>query len=131
MNLVLALLCDEVRERTDGKLDVLGVFSELSAPGFPAIQQRMTAVFVLEWNRDEAGTQAFRADLVEDSGRRILTIEGETTVATHSEGRPPPRTRIAMPLENVVFPSAGAYHFELVAAGDLYRACPFFVGKRD
>jgi hypothetical protein len=107
------------------------VFSELDAPGFPAVQQRMTALFVLEWNRDEAGTQVFRADMVEDAGRRILTIEGETTVAAHGEGRPPPRTRIAMPLENVVFPNAGAYHFELIAAGDLYRACPFFVRKRE
>jgi hypothetical protein len=130
MNLALAVLCDEVRERGDGKLDVIGVFSELSAPGFPAVQGRMTVVFVMEWTRDEAGAQVFRADLVQDCGRRILTIEGETTVTRHTEGRPLPRTRVVLPLQNVVFPEAGAYHFELVAGGDVMRTCTLFVSQR-
>jgi len=130
MNLVLAVVCDDVRERTDGKLDVIGVYSELSAPGFPAVQARMTVVFVMEWSREETGTQVFRADLVQQSGRRILTIEGETTVTAHVDGRPPPRTRLVLPLQNVVFPEAGAYHFELVAGGDVQRACSCFLSQR-
>jgi hypothetical protein len=130
MNLALAVLCDDVRERADGKLDVIGVFSELSAPGFPAVQARMTVVFVMEWTTEEAGPQVFRADLVQDTGRRVLTIEGETTVAPRAADRPPPRTRLVLPLQNVVFPEAGAYHFDLVAGGDVQRACTCFVSLR-
>jgi hypothetical protein len=124
MELQLALVCDEVRERPDGRLDIIGVIDELVAPGFPAIQERMTVLFVMAWAEEEAGVQAFRADLVTDGGQRVLTIEGETDV---SGGRDVPRTRVALPLERVIFPEEGRYRFELVAGGDVHPACTLHV----
>ncbi|MGH7503877.1 MAG: DUF6941 family protein [Longimicrobiales bacterium] len=120
MDLHLSLLCDEVRERPDGRLDIVGVIDELIAPGFPAMQERMTVLFVMAWSDGEIGGQAFRADLVDEAGRRVLTIEGVTQVP---DGRDSPRTRVAMPLERVVFPQEGRYRFELVAGGDVHPAC--------
>jgi len=130
MNLALAAICDDVRERPDGKLDLVGIFNELSAPGFPAVQQRMTVVFVMEWDHDEAGVQSFRADLLEESSRPVLTIEGETQVPATNGGRPGPRTRMILPLEQVVFPRSGRYRFELVAGGDTHHACSLYVGEQ-
>jgi len=131
MELILALVCDEARERPDGRFDVDGIFNELSAPGFPAVQARMTVVFVMQWETDEVGTQSFRADLREASGGKVLTIEGQTEVAPRNPGRPPPQTRLVLPLEQVVFPRAGRYFFELVAGGDVHNACSLFVGESD
>jgi hypothetical protein len=86
-------------------------------------------VFVLEWAADEAGSQAFRADLVETTGRKVLSIEGQTEVAARSRDEAPARTRLIMPLEQVVFPKAGRYRFEVVAGGDVHRACSILVSE--
>lgn len=123
MELTLALICEDVRERPDGRLDMTGVLDELSAPGFPALQQRMTVVLVMEWCADEAGTQAFRADLLGPDDTRVLTIEGGTEVPPFAGRATPPRTRLVLPLEKVIFPRAGRYRFELVAGGDTHEAC--------
>jgi hypothetical protein len=116
MKLLLSLLCEDAHVRPDGRLDFIGVFDELQAPGFPAAQDRMTAVFIMEWADHEEGRQEFRADLVDDQDRKVLTIEGHTDVAATATGRPP-RTQLVMPLERVVFPREGDYHFVLQAAG--------------
>jgi hypothetical protein len=123
MELTLALLCDSARERPDGRLDVNGIFDELSAPGFPALQPRMTVVFVMQWTEEESGTQPFRADLVSEDAARILTIEGGTEVPSRSGRATPPRTRLVLAIENVVFPRPGRYRFDLVAGGDVHPAC--------
>lgn len=128
MNLVLSLVCDDARVRPDGKLDVTGVFNELYAPGFPAVQDRLVAVFVLEWERDVSGRRSFRADLVDDDGEKTLTIEGHTDVEARPEGRAPARTRIVMPLERVIFPHAGGYRFLLEVDGASHTALSLFVG---
>jgi hypothetical protein len=112
MRLILSLACEDARERPDGRLDFIGVFDELQAPGFPAVQDRVTVVFVMEWSPDELGRQAFRADLVDTRHRKILTIEGHSDVSARG-GDSPPRTRLIMPLERVVFPQAGEYRFIL------------------
>lgn len=130
MELILAVACDEARTRPDGKLDVVGIFNELSASGFPASQEQMTVVFVLEWPRGDAGRKPIRSDLVDEEGKKVLTIQGHTDVDERSVSQAPAQTRLIMPLENVVFPHAGEYHFELTADGETKRALSLFVGEQ-
>lgn len=130
MQLILALACDDARERPDGKLDVVGIFNELYAPGFPAAQERMTVVFVIEWDRHESGRIPLRADLVDEAGRVLLTIQGHTDVDSRPRDRAPAQTRLVLPLQEVVFPAPGTYHFELRAAATSHRAFSLFVGQR-
>lgn len=129
MILKLSAACEAARERPDGRLDLVGVFNELSAPGFPAMQDRMTVVFIVEWEEDEAGEQPLRADLVHESGRKVLTIEGQTEVDARGSDRSPAQTRLVMPLEKVIFPQPGRYRFELLAGGHSVDACSFYVGQ--
>ena len=117
MRLILSLACDDATLRPDGKLDVEGVFNELSAPGFPAAQDRMTVVFVMEWERDVRGSVPFRADLVDETGQKMLTIQGHTDVHAPAPDGAPATTKLVMPLERVIFPHPGAYHFVLTARG--------------
>ena len=127
---MLSALCDEVTERADGKLDLIGIVSDLGAPGFPAMQDRIVAVFVMDWDGEEFGRQAFRADLLDEQDRKVLTIEGHTDVPETHAGVSA-RTRLILPLERVVFPHAGRYHFQLVAGGDVHRACSLRVSQQD
>ena len=117
MKLVLSLACDEARLRPDGKLDVNGIFNELNAPGFPAAQDRMTVVFVMEWPRDVEGSIPFRADLVDEADQKILSIQGHTEVRAAPAGSAPATTKLVMPLERVICPHPGDYRFELTARG--------------
>jgi len=130
MNVVLAVACDQARVRPDGKMDIVGAFDALYAPGFPAVQERMTAVFVLEWDEDESGRHEFSADLVDADGTRVLTIEGHTDVEERPVDRAPARTRIVMPMERVVFPHAGRYRFVLEVDGHECPAFSLFVGEQ-
>ena len=120
MELKLAALCESVRERPDGRLDIIGIFDELHAPAFPAVQDRMTVVLIMEWSEDEYGEQPFRADLLHSNGRKILGLQGVTVVQKMGSGAP--KTRLIQELDKVVFPAAGDYHFELVAGGNVMDA---------
>ena len=130
MDLILALACDEARIREDGKLDVGGIFNELGAPGFPASQDKLTVVFIIEWAAGEEGPQPLRADLLDDEDTMVLTIQGETEVLPRSADQPPPQTRVVLPLQNVVFPKPGRYRFRLKAGSRSAEALPLFVAHR-
>jgi hypothetical protein len=129
MNLLLSLACEDARARPDGRLDFVGVFDELQAPGFPAAQDRMTVVFIMEWPADTTGRHEFTADLVAPDDRKVLTIEGHTDV-TSSEGDRRPRTQLIMPLERVVFPHAGAYRFVLTVGDTRTDAFSLHISER-
>lgn len=117
MQLLLSLACEEANARPDGRLDFIGVFDELQAPGFPAAQERMTVAFVMEWAADQEGRHEFTADLVDRDERKVLTIEGHTDVSA-PEGSSRAKTQLIMPLERVVFPHEGEYRFVLTV-GDI------------
>ncbi len=117
MRLLFSLVCDEAEEDAQGKLDVRGVFHDLYAPGFPAVQERMVLVLVFEWGREDQGRFTFRTDLLDPSERPVLTVEGHSDVDRRPPDRPPARTRLVLPLEQVVFPEPGTYRFRVRAKG--------------
>lgn len=90
----------------------------------------MTVVFVVEWDRSTSGRIPLRADLVDEDGQKTFTIQGHTEVDSRPADRAPAQTRLIMPLENVVFPKAGRYHFELRFGDEERRALSLFVGQR-
>jgi hypothetical protein len=129
MEISLAAVCDTASERPDGKLDLVGIFNELRAPGFPAVQDAMTVVLAIAWSAHESGRQPIRADLIDEDEQLILTIQGHTEVpAPAANDAARPHTRLVMPLENVVFPHAGVYWLRLSAVGETRRTCSLFVG---
>jgi hypothetical protein len=129
MRLILSLACEDARQRPDGRLDFIGVFDELQAPGFPAVQDRMTVVFVMEWTPAEHGRREFRADLVDAGDRKVLGIEGHTDVSSRAGGGPA-RTQLIMPLERVIFPEAGEYRFLLQVGDAVIPAFSVRVGQQ-
>ncbi len=127
MHVQLSLVCDEAQMRPDGKMDVRGVFNDLAAPGFPARQDRMVLVTTIEWDRTDEGRNMFRVDLLTPDGRTALTVDGHTDVDRQPPDRPPPRTRLIIPLENVVFPRPGQYVFQIKVKGRKLRGPTLFL----
>ncbi len=127
MELILAVACEEARARPDGRLDLVGVFDELSAPGFPARQDALTVVFVMEWPPEQEGRQDFRADLLHSDGTRVVTIQGHTDVTSGDRRRP--RTQLIMPMKDIIFPQAGEYRFRLTVGDGAVTALSLLVSE--
>lgn len=121
MHLQLALICDDASQSDDGKLDVHGIFHDLFAPGFPARQERMVLVIEIEWDRADEGRHQFRVDLMDPVGKPSLRVEGHTDVDRRAPNRPPARTQLVLPLEDVVFPIPGRYSFDMRIKGKRLR----------
>lgn len=117
MLLRFSTVCEDARPTPDGKVDVHGVFHDLSAPGFPAKQDRLVLVLVIEWDRSDHGRYLFKADLEDEKGQISLTVEGETEVHESPPDQPPARSQLIMPMEGIVFPEAGQYTFRVKVKG--------------
>jgi hypothetical protein len=124
-------ICNDARATPDGKMDLHGVYSDLSAPGFPAQQDKLVLVLVLEWAPSDEGRFLFKADLEDDEGNISLTVEGETEVRAPAPGHPPSRSQLIMPMEGVVFPHAGQYTFRLKVKGQTLQGPGVFLIEAD
>lgn len=129
MNLVLAIACDKAEVGPDGKLNVEGIYNELSAPDFPAAQAALTVVLVLEWGMTDVGEQPIRADLIDPNGAMVVTIQGHTDVELAPDNEVPPQTRIILPLENVAFNVPGRYHLRIQAGSATVDALPLYIRR--
>ena len=124
-------ICDDARPTPEGKIDLHGVYSDLSAPGFPAKQDKLVLVLVLEWAPSDEGRYLFKADLEDDEGNISLTVEGETEVRAPAQGHPPSRSQLIMPMEGVVFPHAGQYTFRVKVKGQTLQGPGVFLIEAD
>ena len=127
MHLRFAAVCDEAHATPEGKLELHGVYHDLAAPGFPAKQDRLVLVMVLEWSREDHGRFRFRADLEDEDGKPSLTVEGETEVRTPADGSPPSRSQLIMPMDGVVFPRPGQYVFRVKVKGETLEGPGIFL----
>jgi hypothetical protein len=103
------LFCAAARTGPDGKLDIHGVFNELYAPDFPARQDELVLVGVVEWQRDLQGRIPFSVDLVGADELAIFSIEGHTDVDARETSAAPAKTHFILPMQNVMFPAPGRY----------------------
>lgn len=131
MELLLGLVCDHARTTAEGKLDVHGIFNDLYAPGFPAKQDRMVLVLAVEWDREDEGRYRFRVDLEGPGEKPSLTVDGHTDVDRRPPDRPPARTRLVMPLEEVIFPEPGRYRFRVRMKGRSFPGPCLHVMERE
>ena len=131
MRSLYAVICEQAEARADGRLDVHGIFHELFAPGFPASQERLVLALAIEWDTEGPGRREFSIELLDPSGSPSVTIRGHTDVTERRQGDAPPRTVLVLPMENIVFPLAGTYLFELSLAGTLTQLAPLHLIEHD
>ena len=107
------LFCADASAGPDGKLSIHGIFNELNAPDFPALQDRMVLVGIVEWQRDVEGRIPFAVDLNDPDGVSIFSVEGHTDVEARPSSRAPAKTQLILPLKNVMFPVPGHYRVRI------------------
>ena len=131
MNLQYVFFCDDAQEGPGGKLEARGIFHDLLAPGFPALQERMVLVMVMEWGQKDRGRYGFKAELVDPDGTVVLTVDGHSEVEPRPPDKPLPRTRLIMPLEQVVFPKPGRYHLRVIVKGERFRGPSLYLQESE
>jgi hypothetical protein len=107
-------------------MDVQGVFHDLYAPAFPAMQDRMVLVTVIEWDQQESGTQWLRIDMLDPDQTPVATVSGGTDVIP-SPTPAPPRSRLVMPMDEVPFPTPGMYLFQLHVGEAVVPLAPLYL----
>lgn len=125
------LFCADAKSGSDGKLNIYGVFNELHAPAFPARQDKMVLLGIIEWQRELAGRIPFSVDLVDPEGLAVFSIEGHTEVDARSPDRPPAKTHLILPMEKVMFPAPGDYRVRLNLNGtEIAGPCMHLIRSR-
>lgn len=109
------LFCKDAAAGPDGRLNIQGVFNELYASDFPARQDRLVLVGVIEWERNAQGRIPFRIDLTDPDGMSVFSIDGHTDVESRPVNSAPAKTHLVLPMEKVMFPVVGRYRVRLSA----------------
>jgi hypothetical protein len=118
MRILAAHFCEEAHLDEEGKLYIHGVFFDRASPGFPAKQDHMVLVLVVEWDGRDQGRYRFRLDLDGGGEKPSFTVEGHTDVGRRPGDLTPPRTFLIMPIEETVFPHPGAYRLVIRIKGE-------------
>ncbi len=128
MNVTLAVLADYANTSKEGKLNILGVFSEINPPVLPWNLPQMYVVVSMEAEPSEAGIEMpFSTLLWDGDGKEILSIEQKIIVPQPS--RPGAHTMInnIIALAGVPFNKPGEYAFYIRVAGEQKRQIAFRV----
>ncbi len=115
MHIKLSFLCDAANIDQRGRLNALGIFSEINSFKFPAVHPKMTLVLGLHGRASEAGKHNFKAVIVNDDGKEIapqLTGTIETPDAATN-------ANILIDFVNTTFPAPGNYAIDFVIDNQL------------
>lgn len=125
--LLAALLCDKViTDKKDGGHTLVGLFSEIKAPNFPAKHHRM--VLFCGWlnkSLEENKNSSLRVNLKGPDGSVLANIKGEIEFKKDKT-----RTFVILNFEGIVFKSQGVHKFVLHLDEEKIIEVPFKLVKK-
>ena len=127
MKVLYSVIAEHAELRHDGRMDAHGIFHELYARGFPAQQERLTLVTTIEWDANERGDIDFSVNLLDPDSSPVLTINAQTQVEDQYAVHRPARTQMAIPIDQLIFPRAGTYEFELTVGETKQPLAPIYL----
>jgi len=118
VKILLLQVADCANVTGDGKLNIMGIFSEINAPNFPARQPSMHLVVKLGAEFGEYGqTRTLLIVLKDIDGNDIMSLSGPIEIPKGEGGRKPEVNAI-LELKDVVFPKPGPYQFIVLVDKD-------------
>ena len=123
-----ALLADYSNISREGKLNILGIFTQLWAPKEPITHPQMQLVFTLEADRVETGRKhRLEIDLIDEDGKKVFGFGSDVEF----DLPPPNLTRITanqnLVMNNIQFPHFGKYEFKILVNGEVRGEIEFNV----
>ena len=128
MEVRIAVLADFASITNDQKLNILGVFRQISATQVPAAHPQFKLVFQLEFNSSESGDKQVKIELVDEDGTEMLSIAGKMHVPRQPGGRAALVNQI-LDFAGFAFPKFGDYEFRVVLDGITACVIPLTVAQ--
>lgn len=117
MHIPMALIADEANLSQEGKLNVLGAFDRIVAPGFPMIHPKMVFIIRIEAGYADSGRRVpVRIRLMDEDGEVVFNADGEIGAPQVEPGGVASTYQI-FGLAGVGFRAPGMYKF-VVNLGD-------------
>ena len=118
MEVTLAVLADAANTTGSGKLNLLGVFQNISAKQVPCFHPMMTLAIMLRADLGDKGTaHTLQIDVLDDEARD-LTSSPEIGFEIPTGGpQPNPEFALAIRLPNFMLPKFGQYIFTVLIDG--------------
>jgi len=127
----LALTADAATIDGSGKLNLLGIFDQISVQQFPARHGRLALVLRFLGGAGDAGTHNLSITLASPGGEQLLSLNGELNVRP---GRGSLQTGIRVPhvinIDGIVFKEQGIHTFDIVVNGRHKATLPLTIAKR-
>jgi hypothetical protein len=118
LKIPMALIADEANISQEGKLNILGGFDRIAAPGFPIIHPKMVFVFRIEAGYGDSGKSVpVRVRLVDEDGAVLFEAGGDIVAPEVPPGDFATAYQL-FALAGVRFAGPGMYKF-VVSLGDL------------
>lgn len=131
MDVDLVLTADAATIDGSGKLNLLGVFDQISVVRFPARHGRLSLVLRFLGSAGDAGKHELTIKLSAPSGKELVSLNGELKVAP---GRTSLQTGIRVPhvinLDGIVFQEAGIHTFQIIVNGRHQATLPLTIVRR-
>jgi hypothetical protein len=121
MQLRIAALADYTNITDNGKLNILGIFSQIHASAVPAVHQQMQLVVQFAFDPIETGEKSIRIVLQDEDAKPLLTTEGKIYIQAPNSPDPVIVNQILI-LNNVSFPHFGNYEFVIEVDGETLPA---------
>ena len=114
---VLAMLvCDQIiTDRMTGKQSLIGMFSKVHAPGFPASHPQLSVFVALT---EGYGRTELTIRIVDSNDERPPIVQGKGTVEFKN---PRAIAHLALQFHGLVFPLPGEYRVQLFCRDELLR----------
>ena len=107
------VLCDFANMSKEGKLNLMGVFDQITSKNYPAIHPSMFLVIRFDVDPAEFGhQQKIIVKLADEDGKKILEASAELT--PNGEGGRGLYVDNVLALQNVVFPHEGRYSVDVL-----------------
>lgn len=119
MQLLTILAADYANVAEGGKLNVMGIFTNIFATSFPVMHPSMYLVVKLSPDFPEYGQQRkITISLVDEDGKlEVAKITGDIDIPLPFNGRKP-EINFTIDLKNLVFPKPGVYQFTVLVDKD-------------
>jgi len=130
MNVPVLLAADYANVEQSGKLNVMGVFTEIYASSFPARHPEMHLVAKLIASPAEFGTtRRLTIKLLnEDATEEVVNWSRDIQVPIGTGGKV--EINQILKLQDVVFPTPGVYSFSVLIDNDEKASLPIAVTQR-
>ena len=127
MELTFLQVADYASMSQDGKLSIMGMFSQINVPSFPAGHPQMFVVVQFSVPPAEYGRQfKLTVKLIDEDGQENLSTPVLDQVAPRGVGSSV-YANVILRLVGVVFPKPGTYEFSVLVDGDTKGSLPLTV----